>query len=105
MFTVVALISLVVLFAPTAPAGPPVVKGLDKVVHAALFGALACTSRWRFGSGLRVFLAVAAYAVLSELIQRLLLPQRSGDPYDAVADLAGATVGWLLAANGLRRAR
>ena len=93
------LLSLVVLFAPTAPAGPAGVVGLDKVVHAALFVALAATSRWQFGGRLRVFLLVAGYAVLSELLQQLVLPHRSGDPYDAVADLCGATVGWLLAVN------
>ena len=96
---VVALLSLVVLFAPTAPAGPVGVVGVDKVVHGALFAALACTARWQFGGRLRVFLLVAGYALLSELIQALILPGRSGDPYDAVADLCGATLGWLLAVN------
>jgi VanZ family protein len=40
---------------------------------------------------------VAAYAVVSELIQGFALPGRSGDPLDVVADLAGVAAGWLLA--------
>ena len=92
-----------VLFSPTAPAGPAGVVGVDKLVHGALFAALACTARWQFGGRLRIFLLVAGYALLSELIQALTLPGRSGDPYDAVADLCGATLGWLLAVNRGRR--
>jgi len=40
---------------------------------------------------------------VSELVQALLLPDRSGDPYDVLADLAGAFAGWLLTARLLRR--
>ena len=94
---------MAVLFDPTAPAGPAGVVGLDKVVHGVLFALLACTGRWRFGGRLRIFLFVAGYALLSELIQGLALPHRSGDPYDAVADTCGAIVGWLLAVNRPRR--
>ncbi len=41
--------------------------------------------------------AVLAYAVVSEVVQGVLLSTRSGDPYDVVADALGALLGWLLA--------
>ena len=89
------LVSLVVLFAPSSGgSGPP---GSDKVVHLLLFGALAATARWRFGALLPALVAVAAYAPVSELVQALLLPGRSGEPLDVVADLAGVALGWRLA--------
>ena len=71
--------------------------GADKVVHLLLFAALAATTRWRFGSAGVGLAAVAAYAVLSEVVQARVLPERSGDAYDVVADLVGAAAGWLLA--------
>lgn len=75
-----------------AGSGPP---GADKLVHALLFGALAVTTRWRFGPALTGLALVAAYAVLSELVQGALLPSRSGDAYDVVADGLGAIAGWV----------
>ena len=44
-FAVVVLVSLAVLFAPASdvPSAPP---GVDKLVHASLFAALALTGRW-----------------------------------------------------------
>lgn len=84
------------LFAPSG--GPtPSVPGLDKAVHLALFALLAGTTRWRFGADLRLLMAVAAYAVASEVLQAALLSDRSGDPYDVVADVLGALLGWLVA--------
>ena len=42
----------------------------------------------------RVVAAVfAAQAVLSEVVQAMLLPHRSGDVLDAVADLTGVALG------------
>ncbi|MDP3714488.1 MAG: VanZ family protein [Mycobacteriales bacterium] len=87
------LLSLYVLFAPD-PGGAPRFTGADKVVHVVLFALLAATARWRCGGRLPVWLAVAAYAVVSELVQGLLLVGRSGDPLDVVADLLGAGLGW-----------
>ena len=86
--------SLVALFAPSGGGSGP--AGSDKVVHLLLFAALAATVRWRFGARLPALVAVAAYAPVSELVQALLLPGRSGDPLDVVADLAGVAVGWTL---------
>jgi VanZ family protein len=51
----------------------------------------------------------AAQAVLSEVVQGLFLPHRSGDVLDAVADLTGVALGvvvgtWLLGALQSRAA-
>ena len=65
--------------------------------------AVAATARARFGASPRVLAAVAGYAVVSELVQALLLARRSGDPLDVVADLLGAALGWWLAGRLLPR--
>jgi len=91
------VVSLVVLFAPSSGgAGSPFPES-DKVVHLLLFAGLAATTRWRFGPGLTGLAAVGGFAVLSELVQAGVLPSRSGDPLDVVADLAGTALGWVLA--------
>jgi VanZ family protein len=95
------VLSLYVLFTPRT-GGEGLFPGADKVVHAVLFALLAATTRWRFGAAASGLAAVAAYAVVSELVQALLLSARSGDPYDVLADLLGAAAGWLLAARLLR---
>jgi VanZ family protein len=100
---VVVLVSLVVLFAPRTPSEQSI-PNLDKVVHAGVFLALAATTRWRFGPAVAGLVLVAAYAVTSELIQWQWLAHRDGDVRDAVADLAGAVLGWLLARRALARA-
>ena len=92
-FGTAAVLSLLVLFAPSG-GGEPRFPGDDKLVHLLLFASLAGTARWRFGPGAAVLLAVAAYAPLSELVQAGLLPGRSGDARDVVADLAGVALGW-----------
>ncbi len=50
----------------------------------------------RLRTGLVVGVA-ALHAPVSELIQWTLLPHRDGDVWDAVADLVGVGLGWLLA--------
>jgi VanZ family protein len=95
--------SVLVLFAPSGGAAPSV-PGLDKAVHLALFAFLAGTTRWRFGADLRPLGAVAGYALASEVLQGALLRDRSGDPYDVVADVLGAVLGWVVAQQLLRAA-
>ena len=82
------VLQLVVLYAPSAPGGPEV-NGLDKVVHAGVFGAVVLTAllaglprRWVLG-------VLALHAPVSEVVQATLLPSRDGDVWDAVADLTG----------------
>ncbi len=88
LFGVSLLLQLVVLYAPSAPGGPEV-NGLDKVIHASVFGAAVLTAllaglprRW-------VLAVLALHAPVSEVVQATLLPSRDGDVWDAVADLTG----------------
>jgi len=101
-FGAVALLSTVVLFGPGA-SGEPRFPYDDKVVHLTLFAVLAAVTRWRFGGGGAVLLAVCAYAPGSELVQGGLLPGRSGDPLDVLAYLAGVAVGWSRTGRVLER--
>ena len=101
-------VQLVVLYSPDG-GGPPPFAQADKVVHLLVFlvpVALAVVAGFRR----RVVVAVfAAQAVLSEVVQGLFLPHRSGDVLDAVADLTGVALGvlvgtWLLGALQSRAA-
>jgi VanZ family protein len=92
LFGLAVLLQLVVLYLPRTPDGPGI-PGFDKLVHAGIFllpaalGVLA---------GLRPVLLgaiLAAHAVLSEVVQHLLLPARAGDAWDVVADLVGLVLG------------
>ncbi|PWJ56271.1 hypothetical protein SAMN06264364_101247 [Quadrisphaera granulorum] len=99
-FAAAVLVQLVVLYAPRAPAtdGIPLVGGVvDKAVHAAVFAAVAWTGRRAGLPALPLALVLLAHAVVSELLQHWVLPHRSGDPWDAVADATGVLVGLLIA--------
>jgi hypothetical protein len=90
------VVQLVALYWPqqVGGGGPP---GTDKLVHALLFAAVAFTGRFA-GVPVRWLAALlAAHAVVSELVQALLLPGRSGDPRDVFADLVGVAGGLLAA--------
>lgn len=102
LFAAAVLAQLVVLYAPRAPSTdqvPLVGPVLDKLVHLAVFALVAWTGR-RAGVRVRLLVVVLlAHAVLSELLQHWVLPHRSGDPLDALADAAGVLVGLLLPAR------
>ncbi len=92
---------LVVLYSPNG-GGPPLFPQGDKVVHLLVFlvpvalAVLAGVRRW-------VVVAVfAGQAVLSEVVQAVFLPHRSGDPLDALADLTGVAIGVLVGTVVLR---
>ncbi|TQN41908.1 VanZ like protein [Blastococcus colisei] len=94
-FAVVVLVSLAVLFAPASdvPSAPP---GVDKLVHAGLFAALAVTGRWA-GIGVGTLAALLlGYAVVSELIQGFTPVARSASPADVLADAVGTVLGLLV---------
>ena len=87
---------LVQVWALYVPRPPTVDSGLplDKVVHIALFGVVTWLGlrlgyRW-------IVPAMVAQAALSELVQWWLLPQRGGDIWDFVADVAGITLAWVI---------
>ena len=89
-------VQVVVLYAPEG-GGAPLFPNADKVVHVVVFlvpVALALLAGFRRGVVVLVF---AAQAVLSEVVQALLLPHRSGDVLDVVADLTGVALGVLVA--------
>ena len=93
-FVIAALLSVVVLFTPESgvPSSPP---GTDKVVHTLLFALLAYTGLYANIS--RVLLWLVVYAGVSEVLQHLITPlHRSGDVLDALVDVAGIGLGWLV---------
>ncbi|MGY1812210.1 VanZ family protein [Blastococcus sp. SYSU D00820] len=93
-FAVAVLVSLAVLFAPgdDVPSAPP---GVDKLVHLAVFAALAATGCWAGARPRALALLLVGYAVVSEVVQAVTPLERSGSVADALADLAGVLVGLL----------
>lgn len=85
---VTVLVQLAVLYAPRAPSAPGPVW-LDKVVHVTVFAAVALAAAWAGLPRRPVLALLLGHAVVSELVQHYLLPGRSGDPWDAVADAGG----------------
>lgn len=99
LLALTVLVQLVVLYAPRAPSTGGV-PGLDKVVHLVVFAVVALAAvrcalavRW-------VAVALCAHAVLSEVVQHAVLPHRSGDPADVVADVLGIAAGLVLGMAG-----
>ena len=105
-FVAALALQLYGVYAPRE-AGPDTgIPQIDKVAHCFLFGAVAFTglkvglpARWLLG-------ALAANAVVSELVQHWFLPQRDGDPFDTLADLIGVALGaWLVTVKRSRLPR
>jgi hypothetical protein len=94
-FAVTVLVSLAVLFAPASevPIGPP---GVDKIIHGALFAALALTGSWAGIRPTALAVLLVAYAAVSELMQGLTPLARSASVGDWLADVAGVAVGLLV---------
>ena len=94
------VLQLVALYAPDAPGSPSGIPHSDKLVHAVVFGLpvlVAGLGRLTWWPWLALLGAV--HAPVSEVIQHVVLPHRSGDPWDVVADLVGlgmASTGVLL---------
>lgn len=99
----VATLALVsyLLFTP-APEVPSNLPVSDKVVHAAMFAALAVSSRWAGVGARATALWLAGFAVASECLQSALPIGRTGSVGDVLADMAGVLVG-LLVVEGLAR--
>ena len=89
-------VNLYSMYAPRVP-GPSSSLRLDLVGHAVSFAALTLTGLMA-GARARWWIPVVALnALASELIQGFLLPNRSGDGVDLMADAVGITLGWLVA--------
>jgi len=96
VFVGAVVANLVLLYLPR-PDGGSGLPHVDKVVHLLAFAAVA----W---SGLRARVpaswllpVLALHAGVSELVQDLLIPGRSGDVADVAADLVGILAGSALA--------
>ncbi|NYG07910.1 VanZ family protein [Phycicoccus badiiscoriae] len=92
VFVVLLVAQALALYWPRVDIQGPV-TWTDKVVHVLLFllptlAGLLAGFRPAYVVGL-----LAVHAPVSELIQHYLLPHRSGDVWDAVADLSGVVVG------------
>jgi VanZ family protein len=92
------LVLLVVLYDPTQPSmgGLSSAPGLDKLVHASVFALVMVVGRRARLPRVPLLLLTVVQAPVSELVQATLLPQRSGDPLDVLADLVGCLLGWWL---------
>jgi VanZ family protein len=102
-FVAAVALQLYGVYAPRE-AGPHIgIPQVDKIAHFFLFALVAflglkvrVPARWLLG-------ALVANAIVSEFVQHWFLPQRDGDPFDALADLAGVAVGAWLAYRVFRR--
>ncbi|WP_344222056.1 VanZ family protein [Kribbella sancticallisti] len=104
-FVLACLIHLYGLYAPRQAGSEVGFPYADKFGHFALFGVVAYLGL-RVGVRARWLLPIlAANAVVSELVQHYLLPLRSGDPLDSVADLCGLALGAWLGTRALRAKR
>ncbi|MCS6710971.1 VanZ family protein [Brachybacterium sp. EF45031] len=81
-----------------SPAGAGQIPGLDKLVHIALFGFLVWALA-RFLAPVRRFpvgwvvIGAIVHAIVVELIQGALLPDRAASPGDLAADAVGIAAG------------
>jgi VanZ family protein len=102
-FVLACLVHLYGLYSPQQ-AGPHTdIPYADKAAHFLLFGVVAYTGL-RVGVPARLLLPLLiANAVVSEVVQHYLLPHRSGDAYDSVADLVGVTLGAWAGFRAVRR--
>jgi len=103
-FGLVLLVHLCALYWPRVEVQGPV-PWTDKVVHVLLFLAPVVAGMLARVRAAYLVPALAAHAPVSELVQHFLLPGRSGDPWDAVADLSGVVLGVTLVAVGRRLRR
>ena len=70
---------------------------LDKLVHAVVFGAVTWTGLRAGLPAVPLAAVLLVHAGLSEVLQATVLPGRTGDPWDAVADATGVLAAWALA--------
>jgi hypothetical protein len=95
---------LIVLYWPVVTIEGPV-SWTDKVVHLLIFAVPTYAVGRVLGSVRAAVLIFAIHAPLSELVQHVLLPGRSGDGWDAVLDLLGVALGAAALVVGARPRR
>ncbi len=104
VFAVLLVVHLAALYWPRIGIQGPVTWS-DKVAHVLLFLAPTVAGLLAGVRPAYVVGLLAWHAPVSELVQHYLLANRSGDPWDAVADLGGVVLGVtsVLVGRALRR--
>lgn len=102
--TLSTIVVTVMLLSPggTVPSGFP---HADKITHLLMFAVLAACSRYARIPPVVTVVWLAAYGVLTEVLQATVAVRRSGSFWDWVADLVGVAVGLAVAAAIGRRVR
>jgi hypothetical protein len=77
----------------------------DKVTHLLVFASLAVAGRWARVPPLTLGIGLAAYAVLTEVLQGVLPIDRHGDVRDLAADTTGILLGLFLSWFAVRVGR
>jgi VanZ family protein len=103
-FVIALALSGLVLFTPGSQV-PEAPVGVDKLIHAGLFALLAFTGRTARIPERALAVALAGYALLSEVLQRVLPIDRDFALGDLAADLVGIVVGLWVADRLSRRRR
>jgi VanZ family protein len=104
-FVLACLVQLYGLYSPRQAGPDPGIPYSDKIAHFLMFAAVAYLGL-RVGVPARWLLAaLVVQAIGSEFVQHYLLPQRSGDPFDSLADLLGVAAGTWLGFRAVQRAR
>lgn len=98
------VVQLLVLYWPVVTVVGPV-SWTDKVVHCLVFAVPTLVVGLALRRVAPVVLAFAAHAPVSEVLQHVALPGRSGDPWDAVLDLVGVAVAAVALVVWSRRVR
>lgn len=104
LFVVVVAVHLAALYWPRVSVQGPV-AWTDKVVHVTLFAVPALVGLLAGVRPAYLLVPLALHAPVSELLQHAVLPNRSGDVWDAVADLSGVVVGATIVMVSRTRAR
>lgn len=104
LFLVVVAVHLAALYWPRVSVQGPV-AWTDKVVHVTLFAAPALVGLLAGVRPAYLLVPLALHAPVSELLQHAVLPNRSGDVWDTVADLSGVVVGATIGMVSRTRAR
>lgn len=88
-------VQCVALYGP--PAGPDLdaPPGIDKVSHAVMFAVPAALLVLAGVARRLVVPLLVVQALVSEVVQGVAIPGRSGDPFDALANLVGLGLGLL----------
>lgn len=84
------------LYAPEAPDSGDL-PGSDKLGHVLMFALVMASGVVAGIPAALLAVVLVLQAVVSETVQGMLLSMRSGDVWDAVADLVGIALGWAIA--------